>query len=303
MEKFFGIDIGGTNIKIGVVNTDGEMEQKVKYGSKDRPEDMTFADHFVNCLRNEVNNYPEIKKVGIGVPGTMSKDRSTLLELPNLPTLCGVNLLEILQSNFPEHIFHLENDANAAALGEYYFAGEKVPENYIFITLGTGVGGGVIIEHDIFKGGDGNGVEIGHMLSKNGKTLEENIGKMGIMKRAKKLMDKKKYSDSVLHSIEDLDPKKIAKEGLKGDKLALKIYKEVGKLLGENLVSTIRLLDIKNIIIGGGLAASYDIIIDPCMKALKKNLTDYYVKDISITKAHLGNNAGIMGAASLCYLK
>ncbi len=297
MEKFFGIDVGGTNIKVGLITSDGEMIDKTKYPTK---AESDFVGYFIKILQAEFEKHPEVGKVGIGIPGVISKDRTTLLEIPNIPNLNGVNLKGKIDQAFPDKVFHLENDAAAAALGEYYFAKTKMPEHYIFITLGTGVGGGVVIDHDIFKGGDGNSVEIGHILTHNGKTLEQNIGKKGIMKRFKKLQGK---IDSPLYSSEtEVEPKTIAQAGLEGDPLGLKIFKEVGEYLGESLVSAVRLFDIKAIIIGGGLAVSFEIIQQPILKMLNETLTTYYTKDLLLKQAELGNNAGIMGAASLCYL-
>ena len=296
MENFFGIDVGGTNIKLGVVSSDGEMISKIKYPTKAKED---FVSYFIDILQTEFEKYPDVKKVGIGIPGVISKDRTTLLEIPNIPNLNGVNIKGEIDKAFPDKVFHLENDAAAAALGEYYFSKSKAPEHYIFITLGTGVGGGVIIDHDIFKGGDGNSVEIGHILARNGKTLEKNIGKKGIMKRFKKLEEK---YDSPLYSMELVEPKNIAQAGLEGDPVGIKIFTDVAEYLGESLVSAIRLFDIKTVIIGGGLAVSFDIIKKPIEKILSENLTKYYTDHISIRMAELGNNAGIMGAASLCYL-
>jgi len=297
MEKFFGIDVGGTNIKIGLVTSDGEMLEKVKYPTTGQEE---FVPYFISILKQEFEKYPEVKKVGIGIPGVISKDRTTLLEIPNIPNLNGVNLKKEIAGSFPDVFFHLENDAAAAALGEYYFSKWETPEHYIFITLGTGIGGGVIIDHDIFKGGDGNSVEIGHILVHNKKTLEKNIGKKGIMKRFNKLEGK--FTSPLYDKKDEIQPKEIALAALEGDKLGIKIFNEVGKYLGESLVSAIRLFDIKTVIIGGGLAVSFEIIKRPILKMLNKNLTSYYTKNLLIKQAELGNNAGIMGAASLCYL-
>ena len=134
-------------------------------------------------------------------------------------------------------------------------------------------------------------MELGHILSKNGKELEENIGKIGIMKRAARLMHKKK---TLLTSLDDLDPKGIVKAAFKGDKVSKKIFREVGETLGEGLVAVIRLLDIKTILIGGGLAAGFDLIIEKMQETLEYNLTPYYLKDMLIKKAELGNDAGII---------
>lgn len=293
-----GIDIGGTNIKIGIVDRQGGMESKIKYATADLRASDNFVAGYLDILAGEFEKHPEVKAVGMGIPGTISLDRTACLEIAAIPILNGVPLKKHLVDRFPDKEFYLENDANVAALGEYYFSGEHIPESYLFVTLGTGVGSAAIINKKIFIGGDGNGMELGHILAKNGRELEENIGKRGIMKRAEKLIHKKK---STLRKYEEYDPKVIVKEALKGDKVSIKIFKEVGEYLGESLVATIRLLDIKTILIGGGLAASFDLIIDKLQDTLEYNLTPYYTKDLFIKRAELGNNAGIVGAASLCF--
>jgi len=298
MKKYMGIDIGGTNVKIGIVDREGGMESKVKYATSELRESGDFVNGFLDILSREFEKHPEIQDIGMGIPGTQSLDRTTCLEIAAIPELDGVVLKKHLQDRFPGKEFHIENDANVAALGEYYFSGTKIPENYLFVTLGTGIGSAAIINKKIFVGGDGNGMELGHILSKNGKELEENIGKRGIMKRAEKLLDRKK---TTLRKYDDLDPKVIVKEALKGDKVSIKIFKEVGELLGEGLVATIRLLDIKTILIGGGLSAGLELIIDKLQETLEYNLTPYYTSKILIKRAELGNNAGIIGAASLCF--
>lgn len=293
-----GIDIGGTNIKIGIVDRHGGMESKIKYATANLRNSDDFVNGYLNILAGEFEKHPEVKSVGMGIPGTISLDRTTCLEIAAIPMLNGVNLKGHLQERFPDIEFFLENDANVAALGEYYFSGMHIPESYLFVTLGTGVGSAAIINKKIFVGGDGNGMELGHILSNNGRELEENIGKRGIMRRAEKLIHKKKSS---LRKYEEFDPKVVVKEALNGDKVSIKIFKEVGEFLGEGLVATIRLLDIKTILIGGGLAASFDLIIDKLRDTLEYNLTPYYTKDLFIKQAELGNNAGIVGAASLCF--
>ena len=298
MEKYMGIDIGGTNIKIGIVDRKGGMESKIKYSTASLRESHDFVGGFVRILGGELEKHPEVKEVGMGIPGTLSKDRSQCLEIASIPMLDGVDLKGILKQNFPDKEFYLENDANVAALGEYYFSSQEVPESYLFITLGTGIGSAAIINKRIFLGGDGNAMEIGHILSRNGKELEENIGKRGIMKRARKLVAKKKSS---LSKYQHFDPKVIVKEAFKGDKVSIKIFREVGEILGEGLVAAVRLLDIKYILIGGGLSAGLDLMIDKLTETLEYSLTPYYTKDLVIKRAELGNNAGIIGAAALCF--
>jgi len=293
-----GIDVGGTNIKIGIVDREGGMESKIKYSTADLISSNDFVKGYLDILATEFDKHPDVKAVGMGIPGMISVDRSKCLEIAAIPLLNGVELKKHLQERFPDKEFYIENDANVAALGEYYFSSTKIPENYLFITLGTGVGSAAIIDKKIFIGGNGNGMELGHILSKNGRELEENIGKRGIMKKARKLKDKKKTS---LKKYNDFDPKIIVREALKGDKVSIKIWRDVGEYLGEGLQATIRLLDIKTILIGGGLSASFDLIIEKLTDTLEYNLTPYYTDGMLIKRAELGNDAGIIGAASLCF--
>jgi len=298
MEKYMGIDVGGTNIKIGIVDRQGGMESKIKYATADLTNGNDFVEGYLNILATEFEKHPDISEVGMGIPGMISADRTTCLEIAAIPLLDGVELKKHLKTRFPDKEFYIENDANVAALGEYYFSKTQIPENYLFITLGTGVGSAAIINKKIFIGGNGNGMELGHVLSKNGRELEENIGKRGIMKKAEKLKEKKK---TTLRKYDDFDPKIVVREGLKGDKVSIKIWREVGEYLGEGLQAAIRLLDVKTILIGGGLSASFDLIIEKLTDTLEYNLTPYYTDGMLIKKAELGNDAGIIGAASLCF--
>jgi glucokinase len=300
MEYFFGIDIGGTNVKIGLVDSEKGLLDKIKYPSGDVSEKGKFIENFSSILGKEFEKHPEVKKVGIGVPGTLSKDGRSTLEIPNLEAFSHTAVLDTLEKDHPGKEFILENDAHAAALGEYYFGEEKLPENYIFITLGTGVGGAAIINKKVFKGGDGNPMEIGHILSQNGKELEAIIGKNGLLNLFNTIVKSSK-SGSSLKKMEEWNTKTLVKAAQNKDKAAIKTFKKVGSLLGQALVTTIRILDIKTVIVGGGLSASYDIVYKPMVKVMNKKLTPYYTKDLMVMKANLGNNAGILGAASLCF--
>ena len=300
MAHFFGIDIGGSNIKIGLVDSEYGLLEKVKYPTINLRENDNFVKNFSNVLKKEFEEHPEVEEIGIGVPGTITRDARSTLELPNLGDLGNTDLLDILESDHPGKHFHMDNDAHVAALGEYYFGKEKVPENYVFVTLGTGVGGAAIIDHHIFRGGDGNPMEIGHIMSQNGKTLEQIIGKAGLHKMLNTMLKKYK-SDIIGKEVVSWNTKQMVAAANNDDKVALKIFKRIGILLGEALVSTIRLLDIKTIIVGGGISQSYDLVIKPMKKVLTSNLTPYYTRQLEIKKATLANEAGIVGAASLCF--
>ncbi len=301
MEYFFGIDIGGTNIKIGLVDSEKGLLDKIKYPSGEVGNTGSFIRNFSSILSKEFKKHPEVKKVGIGVPGTISKDGRSTLEIPNLQELSHTPIVDILEKNHPGVEFIIENDAHAAALGEYYFGEEKLPENYLFITLGTGVGSAAIINHKVFKGGDGNPMEIGHIISKNGKELEALIGKVGLLDMINGMLKSSKSGSALGKKLPEWNTKTIVKAAIEKDKVALKVFKKVGVILGEALVSAIRLLDIKTVIVGGGLSASYDFVYKPMIKVMTKKLTPYYTDELVVMKAKLGNNAGILGSAALCF--
>lgn len=298
MQKFIGIDIGGTNVKFGLVDEKGTLLETTKYPTKDLMDSGDFMKGFCELMKTHLEQNPEVQKVGIGVPGTISKDGKGLKELANIPELNNTPVVSILEKTFPKVKFFLDNDANAAALGEYYFTEAVTPESYIFITLGTGVGGGCILNKKIFKGGNGNAMEIGHMLTHSGGTVEEHIGKKGLVRFTRREMAKGKKSK--LSKYEEIDAKAIVKEAKKGDKVALKTLNMMGSVLGECIVSTVRALDIHTVLIGGGVAKAYDLFKDSMNETIEEYLTPYYTEDLTITLATLGNDAGMLGAASLC---
>ena len=300
MQKFLGIDVGGTNVKCGIVLPNGEIIHQVKFPTSELRQSPSFVDSFLIIVGDLLQEFPEVQFVGIGLPGTLNKERTHTVELPNIPEFNNVNLYERLHTAFPSHTFRLENDANAAALGEYYYSPEKMPENFIFVTLGTGVGGAAIIDKKIFIGGDGNAMEIGHMMSEGGKTLEQHIGKNQMYAMAALALEKYKEK-SMLFGADRISTKLMIESATKGDALALEVFSKMGQLLGEALVSTIRVLDVKNIYIGGGISANYAFMYETLWNVLQKNLTPYYLKDLTLKKAYLGNEAGLLGAASLCF--
>ena len=299
MRTYLGIDVGGTNIKSGVVTEEGEILLYEKTHTPTLRKKPSFAKELIKLIGNYLAQYPEIEDIGVGLPGTLNKTRTHTIELPNIPELDNYPLLEELNSNFPNKNFILENDANAAALGEMYFGPNKMPDDYLFITLGTGVGGAIVLDRQIFKGGDGNSGEFGHMVSRGGKRLEVLIGKKGFISMAKKAI--KKYGDDTqLTQADSINTRVLMEAAINGDKVTLEIFKKAGILLGEAIVSVIRVLDIKNVYIGGGISSTYEFLEVGVQEALKKSLTSYYLKDLHVQRAEMENQAGVLGAASLC---
>lgn len=299
--EYLGIDIGGTNVKMGIV--DAETGNITNFYSHDTGS-WRKSGHFVKRLGDaialQLKENPHVKKGGIGVPGLITRDRKSLIEITAIPEINGVSVIPELEERFKGRNFFLENDANAAALGEYYFGEDGVPEDYIFVTLGTGVGGAAIIDKQVFKGGGGNAMEPGHMPSKHGRVLERNIGKVELLDLANGMRAEWK-GDTTLVDDGNISTTGLVAAAAEEDKLALAIFDEVGAILGDGLVSMVRILDITTILIGGGLSASFEYIMPAVNRQLDYWLTPYYMKTLQIKRATLGNDAGLLGAASLCF--
>lgn len=298
---YLGIDVGGTNVKMGVVESKtGHISHFYSHDTGSWRTSGHFVERLGDAIGVQLAEHKEISRIGIGVPGLITRDRQTLLEITAIPEIDGIHIIPELSKRFPNHTFFLENDANAAALGEYYFGEGDVPEDYIFVTLGTGVGGAAIIDKQVFKGGGGNAMEPGHMPSRNGKVLERNIGKNELLDLANHM--RANYTgETSLPNDGTISTTGLVAAAAEGDELALQIFNEVGTMLGDGLVSMIRILDITTILIGGGLSASYDYILPAVQKQLAYWLSPYYLKTLTIKKATLGNDAGLLGAASLCF--
>lgn len=301
MKQFLGIDIGGTNVKFGLVDSKGVLLEKTKHKTAQLTASGDFLTSFGDVLEEQLLRHKNIKDIGIGIPGLLTKNRKSTVKLQNIPSLDGVNLHDYLSNRFKKHHFHLENDANAALIGEYYFSETPLPENVLMLTLGTGVGGGAMIDGKIFKGGEGNGMEVGHIMATHKKTVEDLVGKKGLVKQAKKLL-KKKSTDSKLRNKKHFSAKDVEKAAFDGDPIAIKAYKKLGKTLGSCIVSSMRILDINTIILGGGVADTYTFFSESMYKQINKFIGPYYTEDLDIRIASLANEAGIIGAAALCFL-
>ncbi|MDJ1500564.1 ROK family protein [Xanthocytophaga agilis] len=300
MEIFTGIDIGGSSVKFGLVESDGKLLEKKKVPVKELRASGVLSENILASIQEWIKDHPQVKEIGIGVPGMISRDRRSLVELANMPELNGLPIVELLEKANPGIAFYLENDANAAALGEYYFSGQQLPENFLLVTLGTGVGSGLIIDHKIFKGADGNGLELGHIVAGNGKSIEQNIGKVGFYAKAAELLKEHK-GKSVLRDVAKIDDDVLLEAARDDDPVALKAFAYYGKYVGEALATAAYILDVKTFIIGGGVAKGYPFMQEQVLKSMQKFLTPYYLDKLDIRLAVLRNNAGILGAAALCF--
>jgi glucokinase len=299
--EYLGIDIGGTNVKMGIVNSEtGQISNFYSHDTLSWRKSGHFEDRLGEAIGIQLLEHKEVRKVGIGLPGMIDATRTTPVEITAIPELNNVPLIALLRKRFPTVDFFLENDANAAALGEFYFGEERIDESYIFITLGTGVGGAAIINKKVFTGGRGNAMEPGHTPSANGRVLERNIGKNELLDMAN-AMRKQYVGFTQLPADDTISTTGLVASAAEGDILALQVFERVGELLGENLCHLVAILDINLILVGGGLSASFDYILPSMTAKLNQWLTKYHADGLAIKRATLGNDAGLLGAASLCF--
>lgn len=302
-QYFLGVDVGGTHLKIGLVSKSGEIVSFDKVETAPyRDDPKGFNAKFVDGMADILAKYPEVSKVGIGLPGLISKDRTTTLEIPAIPSLNGFNLKGALKEKYPNISFFLENDAAAAAIGEYRYGKNNPPENFLFITMGTGIGSALVLNGDVFKGSRGNAMEMGHMLSRGNEGLEKLIGRGGILR----IMDRfiKGYPRLVGELADkELGTHLLVDSAKNGNEVSLMVFEEVGRILGEAIVSAIRLLDVTHVYFGGGISAGLEFMMPSLEKTVRQYLTPYYVQDLVLTKATLENNAGTLGAAALCFME
>jgi glucokinase len=301
-EHFLGVDVGGTHLKIGLVNKRGEIISFFKEDTrpyKDHPEG--FNKCFLKVIGKYLEQFPQVQNVGIGLPGLVSKERTTALEIPAIRDLDGFDLKGALQELYPEINFYLENDASAAAFGELKFGTANASPDFLFITMGTGIGSALVLNGEIFKGARGNAMEMGHMLSRGNEGLEKLIGRNGILKIMERLIQA--YPEEAGELMDkELGTHLLVDTAQKGNKVSLMVFEEVGRIMGEAIVSTVRILDVNEIYFGGGISAGLEFMMPSLEKTVRQYLTKYYLSDLKMKKATLENNAGTLGAAALCFM-
>lgn len=299
-KKFIiGIDLGGTNLKIALL----DLKYKIKYKEIFNTKKLIKKADLIRQILRSINriiknnrlNKTDILGVGLGLPGPIDIKKGVVHFFPNIPGWKEVNLKKILESKLRVPVF-LDNDANLMSLAEYKVGAAKMAKNAVCLTLGTGVGGGIILEGRLYRGSTYAAGEIGHIpVNEKGPKcncggiacLETYIGNNRIIQEAKRIF--KRYI-----SLEDLSA--LAK---KGNKKAKYIWSNVARRLGIALVGIVNLFNPDCIIIGGGVANAGKVLFDKVKETIAKQAMPVQARHVKISKAKLGNDAGLIGAAIL----
>jgi glucokinase len=319
MEKPYviGVDMGGTNTVFGIVDRRGEILFRASIGTVGYTNGEDYVDKLgdaINALVASNDLTDKIKGIGMGVPiGNMND--GTVENAANIPWTKGLVVplaaLMTQKTGFP---CRLTNDANAAALGEMAYGVAKGLKDFIVITLGTGVGSGIVANGRLVVGHDGFAGELGHviMVRQNGRLcgcgragcLETYASATGVARTAREFLAGEPERKSILRDIpsESISSKDVYDAAIKGDTLAIAIFDYTGKILGEAIADFIAFSSPKAIILFGGLAHAGDLLMTPLKKSLDNNVLSIYKGKTEILISQLnGAEAAILGASALAW--
>ena len=292
------LDIGGTDIKCATVTEDGQIAASGSFPSNPKLESEEFLSMVVNGARDFLSEHPgAVTIVGAGMAGFIDASKGIVRESPNLPKVKNLELGKALTDGL-ELLAYVENDATAAAWGEYMFGGHVDVKDMMAVTLGTGIGGGLVLNGKLYRGAKGMAGEIGQMVlipagpecPGGGKgCLEYYIGKRGVMEdyRRRAKLDK------------SIEPKEIYERAGTGDSSAKESWKAYGQRLGVVLASSANLLDLGLIVLTGGIMGAWDFFSDSMMKTFRDHLITPHKAHLKVKKSNLEGKAGLLGAAFL----
>ena len=305
MRTVIGVDLGGTNIVSAVVDPKGRVLGRDKRPTLSKLGAKGVLDRIVDSVHTASQNsglpWASHRMIGVGSPGPLDQKRGVILYTANL-NWRNVHLTEYLSKKLKKRVV-LENDANAAALGESWIGAGKGEKVVLCVTLGTGVGGGLILDGRIYQGASGVSNHIGHVVVEpngpltpygNRGILEQYASATGIVRMAKEAGLKATRGQV-------LDPRVIEEWARKGNRTAQKVYETAGRMLGVGLTSAIHLLNPSVIILSGGVSAAGDILMEPMLREVKTRCFKSHLKGLKFRKAKLGGDMGAVGAARLAW--
>jgi len=309
MKKYgFGVDIGGTTVKLGLFQTDGTLLNKWEIPTRTENSGEAILSDIAVAINAKMAEYDitkdDVQGVGIGVPGPVKSD-GTVNTCVNLGW--GVfNVAKELEGKIGIPV-KVGNDANVAALGEMWMGAGKGRKNIVMVTLGTGVGGGIIVDGKMISGSHGAGGEIGHIMVNEDETVACNCGKKGCLEqytsatgivRLAKLKLEETKEETTLRNFDPLTAKDIFDEAKNGDVVASALVEHVCNILGSAMANIAGVCDPEAFVIGGGVSKAGTIITDTAKKYYSAKAF-HACREAEFVIATLGNDAGIYGSCQL----
>lgn len=314
-EYIVGVDLGGTKLSTVLINKVGEVLARENVPTEAYKGPDAVIQKIKDTIRTVMDkagvSLDELEGIGIGSPGPLDAEKGVIRFTPNLPGWIDVPLKDRIQEEFPVPI-KVDNDANAAAVGEGTFGAGKGIKNFVYITVSTGIGGGAFIDGKLFHGENSNGAELGHTtIDMNGPLC--GCGNYGCWEALASGTAFTKYTveglrsgrrksmilDMVEGDIEKVDAKVVFDAARKGDEYALEMVNREAELLGVGISNIINSFNPRRIIIGGGMSNDLDMMYAGIMKEIGKRALKANAEVVEIVRAKLGKDAGVLGAAAL----
>lgn len=313
LETFIGIDLGGTNLKAGLCDSNGRvlLKEILKTGTSDG-RDRIIKDivELVEALSTRAGEKTPVRALGMGVPGPVDFAHGVIHDLVNIPGWEEVPIRTIMEERTGIQCF-VDNDVNVTTLGELRFGAASNCQNGICLTLGTGVGGGLILEGQLYRGTSFSAGELGHIIivkdgpqcnCGNRGCLESFVGNRYLVERAVfriQAGEPSLLSGPVREDPGGITPVSLQDAALNGDALACEIWKETGEYLGIVLAGLVNVFNPEIIVIGGGVAGAGDLLMEPVRRMVRACSMKVPGKAVSIVTTQLGIDAGIIGGAAL----
>ena len=310
-----GIDFGGTSTKLGVVDEHGAVLARTAFSTSEAaaPEAWLEAVAVEQAkLLEEAKAGGILSAIGVGVPGFVDFERGYIHDLTNVPGWTGIELADILRKRFQVPAF-VDNDVNAMAVGECTFGAGRMYQHAVCVTLGTGVGGALLIHNKLYRGARSMAGEIGHMsidmdgvpTSRGRGGLEEYVGNEQIVQLALDALDTGQASTLLERAGGDeakITVRLLAEVAAEGDELACEIFGYVADCLATVFASVTYLIQPQVFIVGGGVAQSGDVLFGPLRRHLGERLSPFFAEHVEIKTAELGTDAGLVGAGTLALI-
>jgi glucokinase len=305
----FAADLGGTHLRVALVDESGRILTQLKMETPKETDPDCVVRALVEAKQQWKSELPEangtVIAASIMVPGAVDKTNAFVVQAPNLPCLNNFGLKHALQDALGWPVV-LENDANAAAIGEMWLGAARGYRNVVCVTLGTGVGGGIILDGKLWRGSDGFAGEFGHTTVNPFGGLKCKCGNEGCLElfaSATAIVrmvheDLPHFPESLLKG-EKLTAEKVYDAGRQGDELAIAVFERAGKYLGVGLVNIINLLNPEIIVIGGGVVNGWSLFATAMRQQVADRVFRSQVNHVKIVPAECGDNAGLLGAARL----
>ncbi|RRR49286.1 ROK family glucokinase [Streptococcus suis] len=314
-KKIIGIDLGGTSVKLAILTTEGEIQEKWSIKTNILDDGSHIVPDIIDSIKQRFETHGLTKDdflgIGMGSPGVVDSEAGTVIGAYNL----NWKTLQLVKEQFESALglpFFIDNDANVAALGEQWVGAGNNNPNVVFMTLGTGVGGGVIAAGNLIRGVKGAGGELGHITVDFDDPFACTCGKKGCLETVASATGivnlSRRYADQyagdaklkqMIDDGQDVTAKDVFDLAKEGDDLALIVYRHFSEYLGVACANIAAVLNPAYIVLGGGVSAAGEFLLDGVRKVFAENSFPQIKESTQIVLATRGNDAGVLGAASL----